>query len=194
MIKREQALLNFCQRNERGVTEKDIVKSSNGDYVYKTPLGEFAVVTNDEANELYKSMIKEAYESDGLATFGSKEFKEKMYAELITIKDKDKFIEEIIKLPTAFMNNNTQTIIGINPEIIESTGLSTTEKLSYGADRYIEKLIEKGILEIDFERIVKELLNYEERKDTIVNLVGNDRFKDEYIEEVEDEKFYIYFQ
>lgn len=135
MDEKKQALLAFCQEQEDGenLTIHDIVKSEYDDNVYETPVGEFSILTDREADDAFKTAVEGFIDDVGIEGF-SEDFQEYIYNNCIDESSKEFLLDEIKELATSYMEdisyesgNETNTLTRQQEEIIEFLYENTNE-------------------------------------------------------------------
>lgn len=72
MTVREQALLEYCKETDETITEYDIVEQDSAYmYLYSTPIGEFSIMTDDEADRAVLEDVENLFDDIGVEMFGN---------------------------------------------------------------------------------------------------------------------------
>lgn len=104
MNEKEQALLAFCQQEDEGITKYDIQKTEYDENTYDTPIGEFLILTDDEADKAMAESIKNYIEDMGVEGF-DKDFVQEIYTECIDERSQDNLMEIIEEQYTLYMED-----------------------------------------------------------------------------------------
>ena len=189
MDEKKQALLAFCQEQEDGenLTIHDIVKSEYDENVYETPVGEFSVLTDKEADDAFRQTIKDFIDYEGVEGF-SEDFQKYILNNCIDESSKKYLLEGIEECATEYMEDisfedgfETNTLTRQQEEIIEFLNENTNE-ISFDIDNVKEY---EKYRETVFEHLYEEgKIEFETDLDDINNLKKYEGKTPEYAYEI----------
>lgn len=180
MTAREQALLEFCQETDESITEYDIVEQDNAyRYSYSTPIGEFTIMTDDEADRAVLEDIENLFDDIGVEMFGNglsiENFIDEESEESIldcAKEDATSYMEDIAEEKSSFSSDYTRQ----QEELVEF--LSDEREINFNIDDLKEYVEDKENSDYP-EEIADFFENYEDNVEDYIEMYAED-YKDEY--------------